>query len=65
MITFPFFCPVCRQVANATADPVGLLFGGAVDLKVTCEQCEAVFRCEITREHEVTVKDRLPNDDSE
>lgn len=44
MITFPFFCPACQQVANTKADPVGLLFGGASDLALTCEECGAMHR---------------------
>jgi len=61
VIEFPFFCPACKQVANAKADPVGLLFGGAVDFQVQCTECSATFKCAITREHEVTVKERLPD----
>jgi hypothetical protein len=64
VITFPFWCPACKKVADAKADPVGLLFGGAPDLKLKCAECNAVFRVALDRHYEVTVKDRLPDEPS-
>ncbi len=61
MINFPFFCPACQTVADASADPVGLLFGGKPDLNLECTNCNAVFRVTVNREHEVIVKERLPD----
>lgn len=43
MITFSFFCPACLQEADATADPVDLLFGSRGTLAVTCTKCETIF----------------------
>lgn len=43
LVTFPFFCPACLQDADATADPVDILFGGG-ELTIQCSNCETVFR---------------------
>lgn len=62
MVTFPFFCPHCQQQADATADPVDLLFGGG-ELVVTCTVCETQFRAELaTNDQPVQVKEELPNE---
>lgn len=47
MIEFPFWCPAEQKVANAKADPVGLLFGGTPELTVTCVDCETVYKAEV------------------
>lgn len=49
MITFPFFCPACLQDADATADPVDILFGGG-ELTIKCSNCETNFRGVVTDE---------------
>jgi hypothetical protein len=48
MVVFPFFCPSCQKMADATADPVSLLFGvsdGQIEL--TCEDCETTFKANL------------------
>lgn len=49
MITFPFFCPACLRDADATADPIELLFGGG-ELTIKCSECETTFRGVVTDE---------------
>lgn len=52
MVTFPFFCPSCQKVANATADPVSLLFGASDgQVEIRCEECETTFKA--TLKHNV------------
>lgn len=46
MVTFPFYCPVCQGMVDATADPVDLLFGGG-QVDITCNSCERVFRADL------------------
>lgn len=46
MIIFPFYCPACEQVADAKADPVGLLFA-AKGFTVQCSNCETIFKADI------------------
>lgn len=46
MVTFPFFCPVCLKDADATADPVDILFGGG-EVAITCTECKTVFKAEV------------------
>jgi hypothetical protein len=62
MFTFPFFCPVCQKVADANADPVALLFGGAgEDFTVQCTDCETMFHALVKQAAtgpEVTVKEQ-------
>ena len=47
MLTFPFYCPSCEQVADAKADPVGLLFGKRGGFTVECSNCETKFNADI------------------
>lgn len=67
LITFPFFCPECEQVADATADPVGLLFD-APAFTLTCTACNARFKADITYGavgQSLTIKQRLPDAEPE
>lgn len=57
MITFPFFCPACLQDADATADPVDILFGGG-ELQVSCLNCETAFRATL-EDTGITIKEAI------
>lgn len=58
LITFPFFCPVCLQDADATADPVDILFGGG-ELTLKCESCSTVFNAVIKDDGEMVPGDTI------
>jgi len=67
VITFPFFCPGCEKVADAKADPVGLLFD-APAFTLTCSDCGARFKADIQYGavgQSLTIKQRLPDAEPE
>lgn len=67
VITFPFFCPGCEKVADAKADPVGLLFD-APAFYLTCTDCNARFKADIQYGavgQTLTIKQRLPDAEPE
>lgn len=51
MITFDFYCPACGRPANATADPVDLLFAGMgkAELFITCMACDTRFKADVVQ----------------
>ena len=67
MLTFPFFCPGCEQVADANADPVGLLFN-APAFTLQCTNCNARYKADISYGavgQSLTIKQRLPDAEQE
>lgn len=67
MITFPFFCPACERVADASADPVGLLFAKP-GFTVQCTECDARFNADIkfgAVGQTLEIKQRLPDAERE
>lgn len=67
MFTIPFFCPVCDQMADAMADPIGLLFAGK-GYVLECTTCKTKYNADIqvgAVGQTTTLKGQLEQEDEE
>lgn len=47
MFKLPFYCPTCNQMADAMADPIGLLFAGK-GFTLECSECGTKYNADIS-----------------